>query len=76
MSPTPAIPSWADNGAKRALVDFGFPSEDIAIEVDRAVMHTKPDQLGRQPHEGTEGQARPHARYCPKATIGSMSCSN
>jgi type I restriction enzyme R subunit len=36
-------PAWADNGAKRALVDFGFPSEDIAVEVDRAVMHTKPD---------------------------------
>jgi type I restriction enzyme R subunit len=38
-----AYPAWADNGAKRALVDFAFPSEDIAIEVDRAVMHTKPD---------------------------------
>lgn len=41
-SPTP-YPGWADNGAKRALVDFGFPSDDIAIVVDRAVMHTKPD---------------------------------
>ena len=26
-SPTPQYPDWADNGAKRALVDFGFPSE-------------------------------------------------
>jgi type I restriction enzyme, R subunit len=37
-------PVWADNGAKRALVDFGFPDEKIAIEVDRAIMHSKPDQ--------------------------------
>jgi type I restriction enzyme, R subunit len=37
-------PAWADNGAKRALVDFGFASEDIALEVDRAVMHSKPDR--------------------------------
>jgi type I restriction enzyme, R subunit len=37
-------PSWADNGAKRALIDFGFPSKDVAVEVDRAVMYTKPDQ--------------------------------
>jgi type I restriction enzyme R subunit len=37
-------PAWADSGAKRALIDFGFPSEDIAIEVDRAVMHNKPDR--------------------------------
>jgi type I restriction enzyme R subunit len=41
-SPTP-YPAWADTGAKRALVDFGFPSEDIAIEVDSAIMHSKPD---------------------------------
>jgi type I restriction enzyme, R subunit len=37
-------PGWADNGAKRALVDFGFPSEDTPIEVDRAVMNSKPDR--------------------------------
>jgi type I restriction enzyme, R subunit len=37
-------PSWANNGARRALVDFGFPSDDIAIEVDLTIMHTKPDQ--------------------------------
>jgi type I restriction enzyme R subunit len=36
-------PSWADNGAKRALVDFGFPREETAIEVDRAIMNSKPD---------------------------------
>ena len=37
-------PAWADNGARRALIDFGFPSDDIAVEVDIAVMHTKPDR--------------------------------
>ncbi|HYV15817.1 MAG TPA: type I restriction endonuclease subunit R [Conexibacter sp.] len=36
-------PDWADTGAKRALVDFGFPSEDIAQVVDHAVRTTKPD---------------------------------
>jgi type I restriction enzyme, R subunit len=35
-------PTWADNGARRALIDFGLPSEDVAIKVDRAVMNTKP----------------------------------
>src|SRR5262249_46033770 len=28
-------PAWADNGARRALIDFGFPDDDIPIEVDR-----------------------------------------
>jgi type I restriction enzyme R subunit len=37
-------PVWADNGAKRALVDFGLPDEQVASEVDRAVMLSKPDQ--------------------------------
>lgn len=36
-------PAWADNGARRALIDFGFPSDDIAVQVDLAVMHAKPD---------------------------------
>ena len=36
-------PSWADNGARRALIDFGLPSEELAVEVDYAVMHSKPD---------------------------------
>jgi type I restriction enzyme, R subunit len=40
-------PTWADNGARRALIDFGLPSEDVAIKVDRAVMDSKPhDWLG------------------------------
>jgi type I restriction enzyme R subunit len=37
-----AYPGWADNGAKRALHDFGLPSEDLAREVDETVRHTKP----------------------------------
>ncbi|HEV3322294.1 MAG TPA: type I restriction endonuclease subunit R [Solirubrobacteraceae bacterium] len=37
-----AYPDWADNGAKRALHDFGFPSEDLAREVDETVRRTKP----------------------------------
>ncbi len=36
-------PDWADTGAKRALVDFGFPSEDMAKVVHHAVLTTKPD---------------------------------
>jgi type I restriction enzyme R subunit len=36
-------PDWANNGAKKALVDFFFPDEHLAIEVDTIVRHTKPD---------------------------------
>ena len=36
-------PSWADDGARRALVDFCYPSTDIAVQVDTAVRLTKPD---------------------------------
>lgn len=36
-------PEWADNGAKRALVDFFYPQDYLAYEVDTAVCHTKPD---------------------------------
>jgi len=38
-----AYPDWADNGAKRALVDFFHPQDALAIEVDTIVRHTKPD---------------------------------
>jgi type I restriction enzyme R subunit len=38
-----AYPSWADNGARRALVDFFYPEHDIAIEIDKAVLRSKPD---------------------------------
>jgi type I restriction enzyme R subunit len=37
-------PHWVDNGAKRALFDFGFPEEHLAVAVDTAVRHTKPDR--------------------------------
>lgn len=37
-----AYPDWADNGAKRAMVEFFFPNEDLAFEVDRAVRTNKP----------------------------------
>jgi type I restriction enzyme R subunit len=37
-----AYPSWADNGAKRALVDFFGASDDTAAEIDRVVRDTKP----------------------------------
>jgi type I restriction enzyme, R subunit len=36
-------PEWADNGARRALVDFFFPWIEIAVEIDTTVLHTKPD---------------------------------
>ena len=38
-----AYPEWANNGARRALVDFFWPDLDVAVEVDRAVRHSKPD---------------------------------
>ena len=37
-------PQWADTGAKRALVDFGWPDPDMALVIDTTVMHTKPDR--------------------------------
>jgi type I restriction enzyme R subunit len=36
-------PSWADNGARRALFDFFDSDEQAATAVDRAVRHSKPD---------------------------------
>jgi type I restriction enzyme R subunit len=36
-------PVWADTGARRALFDFGLPSVDLAVQVDVAVMRSKPD---------------------------------
>jgi type I restriction enzyme R subunit len=35
-------PEWADTPARRSLVDFDLPSEDIALAVDQAVMNSKP----------------------------------
>jgi type I restriction enzyme R subunit len=36
-------PKWADNGARRALVDFFSPSTELAVEIDTTIRHTKPD---------------------------------
>ena len=36
-------PDWANNGARRALVDFFMPELNLAIEIDSAVRHSKPD---------------------------------
>ncbi|MFK0103733.1 type I restriction endonuclease subunit R [Streptomyces sp. NPDC091217] len=36
-------PEWADNGARRALIDFFGPSPDLAVVVDTTILHTKPD---------------------------------
>jgi type I restriction enzyme R subunit len=38
-----AYPTWADNGAKRALVDFFHPAEELAVDVDTVVRRAKPD---------------------------------
>jgi type I restriction enzyme R subunit len=38
-----AYPDWANNGARRALVDFFFPQLEIAVEIDTTIRHTKPD---------------------------------
>jgi type I restriction enzyme R subunit len=36
-------PEWANNGARRALVDFFSPATELAVEVDTVIRHTKPD---------------------------------
>ncbi len=38
-----AYPEWADNGARRALYDFFYPDLNLAVEIDTAVRHSKPD---------------------------------
>jgi type I restriction enzyme R subunit len=37
-------PEWISDGARRALFDFGLPSDDLVMEIDTAVRQTKPDQ--------------------------------
>jgi type I restriction enzyme, R subunit len=36
-------PAWANNGARKALIDFGL-SEEQAVKVDNAVMYNKPNR--------------------------------
>jgi type I restriction enzyme R subunit len=38
-----AYPDWANSGARRALVDFFAPNTELAVEIDTAVWHSKPD---------------------------------
>lgn len=38
-----AYPEWADNGARRALCDFFYPDLNVAVDIDKAVRHSKPD---------------------------------
>ncbi|WP_234840801.1 hypothetical protein [Mycobacterium tuberculosis] len=35
-------PAWADNGARRALIDFGWPDPAMPIQVDTAILTSKP----------------------------------
>lgn len=35
-------PDWADNGARRALIDFGWPDPTMPIRVDTAILTGKP----------------------------------
>jgi len=35
-------PDWANNGARKALVDFGWPDAALPIEVDTAILTSKP----------------------------------
>lgn len=36
-------PEWANNGARRALIDFCWPSIELAVEIDEIILNTKPD---------------------------------
>lgn len=36
-------PEWAYNGARRALIDFCWPSAELAVKIDETMWHTKPD---------------------------------
>jgi type I restriction enzyme R subunit len=38
-----AYPDWANNGARRALIDFFHPTTELAVEIDVVVRHAKPD---------------------------------
>ncbi|MFT4245483.1 MAG: HsdR family type I site-specific deoxyribonuclease [Micrococcaceae bacterium] len=54
-------PDWANNGAKRALVDFGFPDSTMPEKVDSAVVTSKPhDWVGNPMKEKKVKQAIAH----------------
>lgn len=45
-------PDWADNGARRALIDFGWPDPAMPIQVDTAILTSKPhDWVGNSMKE-------------------------
>ncbi|MDV6291475.1 type I restriction endonuclease subunit R [Rhodococcus aetherivorans] len=45
-------PDWADNGARRALIDFGWPDQTLPIQVDTAILTSKPhDWVGNSMKE-------------------------
>ncbi|WP_024477215.1 type I restriction endonuclease subunit R [Arthrobacter sp. CAL618] len=47
-----AYPDWASNGAQRAIVDFGWPDPATPIQVDTAIMTSKPhDWVGNRKKE-------------------------
>ena len=71
---TRTYPTWANNGARRALIDFGL-TEEQAVAVDQAVMQHQTGPVDRQPHEGTAGTSAPSAACCPMAMNASTSCS-
>ena len=54
-----AYPAWADNGAKRALVDFFPPSRRSGRSLSTRSCAHQARLLGRQPDQGEEGQAGP-----------------
>ena len=45
-------PAWAQNGAQKALVDFGFDDVDTARLIDQVIMDSKPhDWIGNKMKE-------------------------
>ena len=59
-------PDWADNGARRALVDFFCPEDGLAAEIDETVLHSKPDSWVGNPLKETQGQASDQGRPAPR----------
>lgn len=54
-------PSWADNGARRALIDFGLPDAAMPIQVDTAIVTNKPhDWVGNSMKEKVVKRAIRH----------------
>ncbi|ORI25363.1 restriction endonuclease subunit R, partial [Rhodococcus erythropolis] len=53
-------PAWADNGARRALIDFGLP-DAMSIQVDTAIVTSKPhDWVGNSMKEKVVKRAIRH----------------